>query len=169
MQAIDKIEKASKDGQIRKFTGNEYTSDIARGDSSLILGWSGDAPQMALDNKNVGYSQPDEGFMIFTDSMQIPVGAPHAFTAEKYMDFVYDPKIAAQLTAYINYVSPVEGRQGGAREDRSGASPRTSSCSRTWPRRTTSTRSRRRTRRRSTPPSSAPSAPSRDDRGGSPP
>jgi spermidine/putrescine transport system substrate-binding protein len=109
MQAIDKIAKASNDGQIRKFTGNEYTSDVARGDSALILGWSGDAPQMALDNKNVGYSQPEQGFMIFTDSMQIPVGAPHAYTAEKYMDFVYDPDIAVQITDYVQYVPPVKG------------------------------------------------------------
>jgi spermidine/putrescine transport system substrate-binding protein len=109
MEAIDKIEKASRDGQIRKFTGNEYTSDVARGDSELILGWSGDAPQMALDNKNVGYSQPEEGFMVFTDSMQVPVGAPHAFTAEKYMNFVYDPDIAAQITTYVQYVPPVKG------------------------------------------------------------
>ena len=91
------------------FTGNEYTSDVARGDSVAILGWSGDAPQMALDNKNVGYSQPEGGFMVFTDSMQIPVGAPHAFTAEKFMDFVYDPKIMVQITAYVNYVPPVKG------------------------------------------------------------
>jgi spermidine/putrescine transport system substrate-binding protein len=109
MQAIDKIEKASNDGQIRKFTGNEYTADVARGDSVAILGWSGDAPQMQSDNKNVAYKHPKEGFMVFTDSMQIPVGAPHAFTAEKYMDFVYDPKIAAQITAYLQYVTPVKG------------------------------------------------------------
>jgi spermidine/putrescine transport system substrate-binding protein len=109
MEAIDKVAKASSDGQIRRFTGNDYTRDVARGDSVAILGWSGDAPQMVADNKNVAYKHPEEGFMVFTDSMQIPVGAPHAFTAEKYMDFVYDPKIAAQLTAYINYVSPVKG------------------------------------------------------------
>ena len=47
--------------------------------------------------------------MVFTDSMQIPVGAPHAFTAEKFMDFVYDPKIMVQITAYVNYVPPVKG------------------------------------------------------------
>jgi spermidine/putrescine transport system substrate-binding protein len=109
MEAIDKIEKASSDGQIRKFTGNEYTSDVARGDSVAILGWSGDAPQMAADNKNVGYTQPKEGFMVFTDVMQIPVGAPHAFTAEKFMDFVYDPKIMAQITDWVQYVPPVKG------------------------------------------------------------
>jgi spermidine/putrescine transport system substrate-binding protein len=109
LQAIEKIEKASKDGQIRKFTGNEYTADVARGDSVAILGWSGDAPQMQADDKNVAYKHPKEGFVVFTDSMQIPVGAPHAFTAEKYMDFVYDPKIAAEITAYLQYVTPVKG------------------------------------------------------------
>jgi spermidine/putrescine transport system substrate-binding protein len=109
MNAIDKIEKAAKDGQIRKFTGNEYIHDIPAGDSHAILGWSGDAVSMIKDNKNIAYAQPKEGFMIFTDSMQIPVGAPHAYTAEKFMDFVYEPEIAAQIETGIGYVPPVKG------------------------------------------------------------
>jgi spermidine/putrescine transport system substrate-binding protein len=109
MTAIDKVDKASKDGQIRRFTGNEYTKDLPKGDSWAILGWSGDAVQLTADNKNIAYTQPDEGFMVFTDSMQIPVGAPHAYTAEKMMDFVYDPEIQANITAYVNYVPPVKG------------------------------------------------------------
>ena len=47
--------------------------------------------------------------MIFTDSMQIPVGAPHAFTAQKMIDFVYRPEIQVALTEYIQYVPPVKG------------------------------------------------------------
>jgi spermidine/putrescine transport system substrate-binding protein len=109
LTAIEKIEKASRDGQIRRFTGNEYTREILKGDSHAILGWSGDAVQLTADNPNVGFNQPEEGFMIFTDSMQIPVGAPHAFTAQKMMDFVYDPQIQADITAYVNYVPPVKG------------------------------------------------------------
>jgi len=109
MNAIDKIDKASKDGQIRKFTGNEYTHDLATGDSIAVLGWSGDAVQLVPDNKNIGYMHPKEGFMIFTDSMQVPVGAPHAYTAEKFMDFVYQPAIEAQIETYIQYVPPVKG------------------------------------------------------------
>jgi len=109
MQAIEKIEKFSKDGQIRRFTGNEYTKDILKGDSYAILGWSGDAIQLTSDNKNVRFRRPEDGFMVFTDSMQIPVGAPHAFTAQKMIDFVYDPEIQAAITAYVNYVPPVKG------------------------------------------------------------
>ena len=54
--------------------------------------------------------------MVFTDSMQIPVGAPHAFTAQKLMDFFYDPEIQAQVTAYLNYVPPVKGAREALRE-----------------------------------------------------
>jgi spermidine/putrescine transport system substrate-binding protein len=109
LAAIDKLEKGAKDGQIRRFTGNEYTRDISKGDSYAILGWSGDAVQLTAQGTKVKYRFPDVGYMVFTDSMQIPVGAPHAFTAEKMMDFVYDPEIQALITAYVNYVPPVKG------------------------------------------------------------
>jgi spermidine/putrescine transport system substrate-binding protein len=109
MTAIEKIEKAAKDGQIRRFTGNEYIKDLPKGDTVACLGWSGDAVQLTVDEKNVTYKQPDEGFMVFTDSMQVPVGAPHAYTAQKLMDFYYDPEIQAEVTAYVNYVPPVKG------------------------------------------------------------
>jgi spermidine/putrescine transport system substrate-binding protein len=109
LDAIEMLEKASRDGQIRRFTGNEYTKDLLKGDSHAILGWSGDAVQLTAENENVKFKQPDDGFMIFTDSMQVPVGAPHAYTAQKMMDFVYDPEIQAAITAYVNYVPPVKG------------------------------------------------------------
>jgi spermidine/putrescine transport system substrate-binding protein len=109
MEAINKIAKAASDGQIRRFTGNEYIREIPKGDSHAILGWSGDAVQLTADSPNIAYKQPEDGFMIFTDSMQVPVGAPHAFTAQKMMDFVYEPEIQAAITEYVNYVPPVKG------------------------------------------------------------
>ncbi len=53
--------------------------------------------------------------MIWTDNMLIPAGGD-VFTASTFMNFVYDPKIAAQLAAYINYVSPVKGAKEEARK-----------------------------------------------------
>jgi spermidine/putrescine transport system substrate-binding protein len=109
LAATEKIDKASKSGQIRRFTGNEYTKDITKGDSWVIFGWSGDAVQLTADNPNIAFVQPEEGFMLWTDNMQVPVGAPHAYTAEKMMDFVYRPEIQADIAAYVNYVPPVKG------------------------------------------------------------
>jgi spermidine/putrescine transport system substrate-binding protein len=109
LKAIDKIDKASKSGQIRGFTGNEYTKDITKGDSWVIYGWSGDAVSLQADNPNIRFVPPEEGFTLSYDNMQVPVGAPHAFTAEKFMDFVYRPEIQAPIAAEVNYVTPVKG------------------------------------------------------------
>ena len=48
--------------------------------------------------------------MIWTDNMIIPTGGSVP-TASTYMNFVYDPKIAAQIAAYVSYVPPVKGAQ----------------------------------------------------------
>ena len=47
--------------------------------------------------------------MLSYDIMQVPVGAPHAFTAEKMIDFVYRPEIQAAISEYTYYVTPVKG------------------------------------------------------------
>jgi len=109
LTAVESIEKAAKDGQIRAFTGNEFTRGLLKGDSFAVLGWSGDSVQLTVDDPKIKFVQPKEGFMVFTDSMQIPVGAPNAATAQKMIDFVYEPEIQAQITAYVNYVPPVKG------------------------------------------------------------
>ncbi len=108
-QALDKVDKANRDGQIRRFTGNEYIRDLPKGDSDLVYGWSGDGVQLQASNPNIEFVFPDEGVMIWADNMEIPIGAPHAWTAETFMNYVYDPEVQAPLAAYINYVTPVKG------------------------------------------------------------
>ena len=109
MKAIEKIQEGVDSGQIRGFTGNEYIKDIPKGDSVVIIGWSGDAVQLKADNPNIEFVLPESGGMLWTDNMQIPVGAPHAYTAEKFIDYVYQPEVQAPIEAYINYICPVEG------------------------------------------------------------
>jgi spermidine/putrescine transport system substrate-binding protein len=111
MEAVDKIGEASDSGQIRGFTGNEFTKDITKGDSWLLIGWSGDSVQLQADNPNIRFVAPETGVHLWTDNMQIPVGAPHAYTAEKMIDFVYRPEVQADIAAYVNYICPVEGVQ----------------------------------------------------------
>jgi spermidine/putrescine transport system substrate-binding protein len=109
MEAIDKIQEGVDSGQIRGFTGNEYTKDITKGDSWVIIGWSGDAVQLKADNPNVDFLVPESGGHLWTDNMQIPVGAPEAYTAQKFIDFVYRPEIQADIAEYVNYICPVSG------------------------------------------------------------
>ena len=120
MTAIDKVAKASKDGQIRRFTGNEYTKDILKGDSYAILGWSGDAVQLTADNKNVRFKNPKEGFMVFTDSMQIPVGRAARVHGGEDDRLRLRPGDRREDRRVRELRAAGEGHQGGAREDRPG-------------------------------------------------
>ena len=106
--AYDRIKKAVDSGQIRQFTGNDYAGPLAKGDLMAAMSWSGDVVQLSADNPNLIWNLPDSGGDIWTDNMLIPKGGD-VFTASTYMNFVYDPKIAAQIAAYVNYVTPVKG------------------------------------------------------------
>lgn len=104
-QAADAIQPLV-DGGLR-FTGNEYLQDFGQKKVWAAFVWSGDlASSGGPDDK---FIFPEEGTLIWTDNMLIPKGAANKYTAELMMNYVYDPKVAAQLEAYIYYVSPVKG------------------------------------------------------------
>lgn len=107
--AIARIQKAVDKGQIRRFTGNDYTSDLTSGDFAACIAWAGDVVQLKADSPDIDFLIPDSGYITSTDNMLIPNKARHKTNAEKLIDFYYEPKPAAELAAYINYVTPVDG------------------------------------------------------------
>jgi spermidine/putrescine transport system substrate-binding protein len=111
MDAIDKIKGAAESGQIRRFTGNDYTRDMASGDAVAVIGWSGDAVQLQADNPDIEFRVPTEGCNLWSDNMVIPVGAPNPTAAYDWINYTYEPQNQAQITAYNSYVQPVDGVQ----------------------------------------------------------
>jgi spermidine/putrescine transport system substrate-binding protein len=109
LDAVDKVAEAADSGQVRKFTGNEYIKDLPKGDTWIALGWSGDAIQLQKDNPHIAFVMPKEGCMLWSTSMEIPVGAPNPQAAQAFIDFVYDPKVQADIAEWVNYVTPVTG------------------------------------------------------------
>ncbi|MET7830652.1 spermidine/putrescine ABC transporter substrate-binding protein [Streptomyces sp. NPDC005386] len=107
--AIARLQKAVDKGQIRRFTGNDYTSDLTKGDLAACVAWAGDVVQLKADSPDVDFLIPDSGYITSTDNMLIPNKARHKTNAERLMDFYYEPEPAAELAAYINYVCPVDG------------------------------------------------------------
>jgi spermidine/putrescine transport system substrate-binding protein len=114
--AIAKLQKIVDDGYIRAFTGNEYAADLAAGNILAAVGWSGDVLQLQVDNPDMQLAVPGEGGMLWSDNLMVPKGAGNKAGAEKLMDFYYDPKIAAEVAAYVNYVTPVQGAQEAMEE-----------------------------------------------------
>ena len=109
LEAVDVIDRAADSGQIRRFTGNDYIRDLASGDVVAALGWSGDAVQLQKDNPDIEFVMPEEGCMLWSTSLEIPVGAPNPQAAQEFINFVYDPEVQADIAEYVNYVTPVSG------------------------------------------------------------
>jgi spermidine/putrescine transport system substrate-binding protein len=109
LDTINKLKQAVASGQIRRFTGNDYTRDMANGDVSAIIGWSGDAVQLQADNPDIQFRMPTQGCILWSDNMVLPVGAPNATAAEAFMNYVYDPHNQAPIASYNSYVTPVDG------------------------------------------------------------
>ncbi|SEC37273.1 PotD/PotF family extracellular solute-binding protein [Streptomyces sp. TLI_105] len=107
--AIGRLQKGVDKKQIRRFTGNDYTSDLDKGDIAACLAWAGDIIQLQADNPDIKYSIPSAGYITSSDNLLVPAQARHKTNAEKLIDYYYELPVAAQLAAYINYVCPVDG------------------------------------------------------------
>jgi spermidine/putrescine transport system substrate-binding protein len=105
-RAMARLRKAVDSGQIRKFYGNDYAAQLAKGDLAASMAWSGDIANLA--DPKLHWVVPDRGGIIFTDNMLIPLGGSVP-TASTYMNFMYDPAISAQWALGANYISSVKG------------------------------------------------------------
>ena len=103
------LERAVRDGAVDAFTGNDYVSDLANGNLAAAFAWSGDVAQITRDNPDVRFVVPESGGLIWSDNYLIPAGAHHPAQATTWIDHFYDPANAARLTAYVQYISPVQG------------------------------------------------------------
>lgn len=107
--AIDRLRKARSDGQVRAFTGNEYIQDLSAGNILACEAWSGDVA--AAEDENLVFVAPEEGQMIWSDNMLVPNLAGHQGNAEEWINYYYEPEVAAKLAAYVWYICPVKGAQ----------------------------------------------------------
>jgi spermidine/putrescine transport system substrate-binding protein len=107
-RALERIQAAVDSGQIRRFSGNDYVQPLATGNLVACIAWGGDIAQALPDNPHLRWRIPDKGGIIWTDNMFIPTGGSVP-TASEYMNFVYDPKISAQIAVGTTYISAVKG------------------------------------------------------------
>ena len=107
-EAIAALTEQVDNGQVRQVTGNDYIAAMESGDVIAVIGWSGDVIALGED---FGFSLPESGGTLWTDNMLIPALAQHKKNAEMVINNYYDPAVAAEVAAYVNYICPVEGAQ----------------------------------------------------------
>jgi spermidine/putrescine transport system substrate-binding protein len=118
-KAADKLKQQRDSGILRKYYDQSYTDALSRGDTWLTMAWSGDIFQLNLSagNNDLKFVIPSEGGLIWTDNMAIPVGAAHPLDAITYMNWVYQPRIAATMAESIEYITPVPSAKQFMDED----------------------------------------------------
>jgi spermidine/putrescine transport system substrate-binding protein len=108
--ALSVLDKQLTSGQIRQVKGNDYKDDLKSGDALAVIGWSGDIFQLNAENGDQWeFVLPESGGTLWSDNMLIPVGSPHKKNAQTLINYYYDPKVAAEVAAYVNYICPVTG------------------------------------------------------------
>ena len=108
-RALEALEAAKNNGQIKRFTADEFVDALKSGEFAACLAWSGDIIQLQQERPDIRFVIPDEGGIRWFDSMVIPARSGGAEAAADFMNFVYDPANAARITAAVQYISPVLG------------------------------------------------------------
>lgn len=106
--ALAEIQEQIDSRQIRQVTGNDYITSMENGDVVAAFAWSGD---IILMGEEFDFVIPESGGLLWSDDMMIPAMARHKANAELLMDWYYDPEIAAEVAAWVQYVCPVKGAQ----------------------------------------------------------
>ena len=110
--ALDFLQKKIADGFIRQVKGNDYKEDLISGDAVAVIGWSGDAFQLAAENDGkFEFAIPESGGTISADNFIIPSTSKNKANVEKLINYYYEPEVAAKVAAYVNYITPVQGAQ----------------------------------------------------------
>ncbi|MEU3840582.1 spermidine/putrescine ABC transporter substrate-binding protein [Streptomyces sp. NPDC028635] len=110
-RVCDQVQAQVRRGQIRRFTGNDYTKDLVSGDVLACQAYSGDVIQLRADNPDIEFVVPEEGAELWAESLMVPNLARHKANAEQLIDYYYRPEVAAELAAWVNYVCPVPAAQ----------------------------------------------------------
>lgn len=108
-RAMNRLTAAKEAGQIKAFTGNDYTRGLASGTIAACLAYTGDIVQLQASQPALGYRLPAAGHVIWSDNFVIPQHARHKRNAERLINFYYDPVQMAAVEEAVNYISPVDG------------------------------------------------------------
>jgi spermidine/putrescine transport system substrate-binding protein len=107
---------------VRKFYQQDYLGQLKNGDLYATMAWSGDIFIANSEGHNLKFVVPKEGAPIWTDNMCIPKYAKNPLDSMIYADWVYQPKPAAMLADYIDYITPVSAVQQVFQQDAKAAS-----------------------------------------------
>jgi spermidine/putrescine transport system substrate-binding protein len=114
-EAIEVLRKQVDDGQVRNIKGNSYLEDLKSGDTLAAICWSGD---ITVINAEAGdkweFVLPTAGGTLWNDNFLVPIGSTRKANAEALINYYYEPEVAAEVAAWVNFITPVVGAKEAA-------------------------------------------------------
>jgi spermidine/putrescine transport system substrate-binding protein len=113
--ALDQFKEQVENGQIRNIKGNAYLEDLKSEDTLAAICWSGD---ITVINAEAGdkweFIIPSGGGTIWNDNFVVPIGSTRKTNAESLINYYYQPEVAAEVAAWVNFITPVAGAKEAA-------------------------------------------------------
>ena len=111
-KGLDELKKQIDSGQIKQVKGNSYLNDLKNEQAWAAIAWSGDIFQInAEEGDKWEFVLPESGGTLWSDNLLIPSTSENMIGAEAIMEYYYDPKVAAEVAAWVNFICPVQGAQ----------------------------------------------------------
>lgn len=109
----DEIEEAKNflidnGGNVVYINQDDGQEVLLRGEADIVVEYSGDIFQIMdeCECDTYGYVIPREGTNFWVDNVAIPIDAPNKELAEVFIDYILDPRVAADISNYTAYGSP---------------------------------------------------------------
>jgi spermidine/putrescine transport system substrate-binding protein len=113
--SIDILREQVESGQVRNIRGNSYLEDLKSEDTLAAIVWSGD---ITVLNAEAGdkweFALPSAGGTLWNDNFIVPIGSPRKTNAETLINYYYEPEVAAEVAAWVNFITPVVGAKEAA-------------------------------------------------------
>ena len=101
--AADLLIMQKQSGMVKSYGLDEFKDKMVAGEGALAVVYSGDAEYAIELNEDLAYVVPREGSNIWVDNAVIPATARNKENAEKFIDFLCRPEIAAANVQEIGY------------------------------------------------------------------
>jgi len=91
---------------IKSFHEDNGQDLLLSGEVDVVMEYNGDIAQIMTEDEDISFVVPKEGAMRQQDTLAIPKGAPHPENALKFINYILDAKVGAEISKTIKYPSP---------------------------------------------------------------
>ena len=91
---------------VRSIAGDNGQDLLLSGEVDVAMEWNGDILQVMTEDDDLSFANPQEGGLLWEDSMAIAKDAPHLAEAHEYINFILDGEVHAAIAEFIYYALP---------------------------------------------------------------